>query len=174
MATERVPQRLWHVSGWALRLVTAGALAVSAFVHDDLADRYQLNRSGGMSQVELFQVEAGVAALAALLVLLSARCLVSAFAFGVAASAFAAVPINANYDIGALGPIPDMYEPLWYPEKTLTAVFEAAAASTALLGLSHGDGRRANPTKPARDSAASPPPSSVATAALALIKILRS
>ena len=55
MATERVPQRLWHVSGWALRLVTAGALAVSAFVHADLADRYQLNRSGGMSQVELFR-----------------------------------------------------------------------------------------------------------------------
>jgi len=88
-----------------------------------------------MSQGELFQIEAGVATLAALLVLLSARRLVSAFAFGVATSAFAAVLINANYDIGALGPIPDMYEPLWYPERTLTAVFEAAAASTALLGF---------------------------------------
>jgi hypothetical protein len=31
-----------------------------------------------------------------------------------------------------------------------------------------------NPTKPARDSAASSPPSSVATPALALIKILQS
>ena len=53
----------------------------------------------------------------------------------VAASALAAVLINANYDIGTLGPIPDMYEPLWYPEKSLTAVFEALAASTVLLGF---------------------------------------
>ena len=135
MATERAPQRLWHVSGWALRLVTAGALAVSAFVHADLADRYHLNRSGGLSQGELFQIEAGAAALAALLVLLSARRLAWAFAFGVAASALAAVLINANYDIGALGPIPDMYEPLWYPEKTLTALFEAVAAGTSMLGF---------------------------------------
>ena len=135
MATERLPQRFRHVSSWALRLVTAGALAVSVFVHADLADRYQLNRSGGLSQGELFQIAAGAAALAALLVLLSARRLVWAFAFAVAASAVAAVLISANYDIGAVGPIPDMYEPLWYPEKTLTAVFEAVAASTALLGF---------------------------------------
>ena len=135
MVTERVPQRLWHVSGWALRLVTAGALAVSAFVHADLAARYQLNRSGGLSQGELFQIEAGVTALAALLVLLSARRLVWALAFGVAASALAAVLISANYDIGPIGPIPDMYEPLWYPEKTLTAVFEAVAVGTSLLGF---------------------------------------
>ena len=135
MATERSPQRLRRVSTWALRLVTAGALAVSAFVHADLVDRYHLNRSEGLSQGQLFQIEAGVAALAALLVLLSVRRLVWAFAFAVAASALAAVLINANYDIGALGPIPDMYEPLWYPEKTLTAVFEAVAVGAALLGF---------------------------------------
>src|SRR5262245_61524882 len=107
MATERLPQRFRPVLSWALRLVTAGALAVSAFVHADLADRYQVNRSGGLSQGELFQIAAGAAALAALLVLLSARRLVCAFAFGVAAGALAAVLISANYDIGAIGPIPD-------------------------------------------------------------------
>ena len=135
MATEQLPQRFRHILSWALRLVTAGALAVSAFVHADLADRYHLNRSGGLSQGELFQIAAAVAALAALLILLSARRLVWAFAFGVAASALAAVLITANFDIGAIGPIPDMYEPLWYPEKTVAAVFETVAAGTALLGF---------------------------------------
>jgi hypothetical protein len=108
--------------------------------------------------------------LPALLVLPSARRVVSAFAFGVAASAFAAVLFNANYDIGAFGPIPDMYEPLWYPEKTLTAVFEAAAASTALPGFLMATAA----ARTRRSRREIPPPSSVATPALALIKILQS
>lgn len=124
-----------RVAGWALRVVTAGSLAVSAYVHADLAQRYELNRSGGLSQGQLFQITAGVASLAALLILLSARRLVWAFAFVVAASALAAVLISANYDIGAIGPVPDMYEPLWYPKKTLSAVFEAVGAGAALLGF---------------------------------------
>jgi hypothetical protein len=126
-----------------------------------------------MSEGELFQIAAGVAAFAALLVLPSARRVVSAFAFGVAASAFAAVLINANYDIGAFGPIPDMYGPLWYPEKTLTAVFEAAAASTALPGFLMATAA-ARTRRSRREIPPPVPPSSVATPALALIKILQS
>ena len=75
-----------------------------------LVDGYQPNRSSGLSQGELFQIAARAAALAAVL-------------------------INSNYDIGALGPIAGRYEPLGYPEKTLTAVFETVTASTALPGF---------------------------------------
>jgi hypothetical protein len=57
------------------------------------------------------------------------------FQIAARAAALAAVLINANYDIGAPGPIASMYEPLRYPEKTLTAVFETMTASTALLGF---------------------------------------
>jgi len=37
--------------------------------------------------------------------------------------------------VGAVGPLPDMYEPFWFPDKTLAAVAEgiAVAASVALV-----------------------------------------
>jgi hypothetical protein len=123
------------IFGWFVRLVTAGALAVDAYVHADLVDRYEPNRSGGLSQGALFQLEAAAAAVAALLILLSARRWVWAIACAVAASALGAVLVYANYDIGAIGPIPDMYEPLWYGEKQLAAVVEAIATAASLLGL---------------------------------------
>jgi len=126
-----------YVIDWTLRLATAAALAIDAYVHADLIDLYARNRSDGLSQGDLFRTEAAVSALAALLVLglPRARRLVWALAFVVAASALAGVMIYANYDLGAIGPIPDMYEPSWYGEKTLAAVAEAVAAGTALLGF---------------------------------------
>jgi hypothetical protein len=110
-------------------------LAIDAYIHADLAREYSLNSSGGLSQGDLFKIEAALASLAALLILLSARRIVWAFAFVVAASALAAVMIYANFDIGAIGPVPDMYEPLWYPEKRLAAIFEAVAAVTSAVGF---------------------------------------
>jgi hypothetical protein len=149
-----------HVIDWTLRLPTAAALAIDAYVHADLIDLYARNRSDGLSQGDLFRVEAAVSALAALLVLglPRARRLTWALAFVVAASALAGVMIYANYDLGAIGPIPDMYEPSWYGEKNLAAVAEAVAAGTALLGLlvaSHA-------TRRATRRAASPAASDVA------------
>jgi hypothetical protein len=126
---------LSRVLGWALRVVASAALALDAYVHADLASRYALNQSGGLSQGQLFQIQAGVAAFAALLILLFANRLVWAFVFIVSASALAAVMISTNYDIGAIGPIPDMYEPIWYGEKALTAVAEAVAAGVAVVGF---------------------------------------
>ena len=57
--------------GWTLRLATAAALAVDAYVHADLVDHYAANRSPGtLSQGDLFHIEAGAASLAALLIIL--------------------------------------------------------------------------------------------------------
>jgi hypothetical protein len=134
-APERPSGVLRPVAGWGLRLLTAVALAIDAYVHADLAARYAPNRSGGLSQGELFQIEAGLAALAALLILFSARRLVWAFTFVVAASALTAVLVSANLDLGAIGPIPDMYEPLWYPEKVIAAVAEAVAVACSVVGF---------------------------------------
>jgi hypothetical protein len=122
---------------WTLRVATAAALAIDSYVHADLIDLYARNRSDGLSQGDLFRIEAAVSALAALLVLGLpwARRLVWVLAFVVAASALGGVMIYANYDLGAIGPIPDMYEPSWYGEKTLSAVAEAVAAGIALLGF---------------------------------------
>jgi hypothetical protein len=108
---------------------------VDAFVHADLAGRYAPNGTGFLSQGDLFRIEAGVASLAALLVLLSAGRLVWALAFAIAASAVGAIVLYAYYDLGAIGPLPNMYEPVWYPEKTAAAVFEGIATVSAVVGF---------------------------------------
>ncbi|WP_042438934.1 hypothetical protein [Streptacidiphilus albus] len=120
---------------WLLRLVTAAALAVDAYVHADLAPGYDF-AGRGISQGDLFLVEAAAAALAALLlILLGTRPLVWAYALLVALAGTGAVLLYRYVDVGALGPLRNMYEPVWYPEKTLSAVAEAAAVVTALCGL---------------------------------------
>jgi hypothetical protein len=120
---------------WSLALVTAAALAVDAYVHADLAPGYDAVRAS-LSQGELFRVEAAAAALAALVLLAAHRRPVAwAFAFLVAAAGIGAVLLYRYVDVGGLGPLPNMYEPAWFPEKTASAVAEAVAAATALLGL---------------------------------------
>ncbi|SEM01240.1 hypothetical protein [Streptacidiphilus jiangxiensis] len=120
---------------WALAVVTAAALAVDAYVHADLAPAYDSIRAS-VSQGTLFRVEAAAAALAALLVLVARRRRAAwLFAFLVAAGGLAAVLLYRYVQVGAVGPLPDMYEPIWFPEKTASAVAEAVGAGTALLGL---------------------------------------
>lgn len=143
MRTRSLP--LWPlwvvpVALWVLRAATAAMLGVDAYVHADLAMRYDPNRDTGLSQGTLFRWEAGVAAFAALAVLVvfwrtAWSLLAWALALVVAASALGAVMIYAHYDVGRLGPLPDMYEPFWYGQKTQAAVAEAIATGTAALGL---------------------------------------
>lgn len=38
-------------------------------------------------------------------------------------------------DLGALGPFPDLYDPVWFPEKLWAAFGEGAAAFAALTGV---------------------------------------
>jgi hypothetical protein len=57
-------------------------------------------------------------------------------ALAVAASALGAVLLYRYMDVGALGPLPDMYENTWQvPGKPLSAAAEAAAVVLATLGL---------------------------------------
>jgi hypothetical protein len=120
---------------WLLRLLTAAALAVDAYVHADLAPTYDFTHAS-ISQGTLFRVEAGAASLAALLLIAAGRRpMVWAFAFLVAAGGLAAVLLYRYVDVGAFGPFPNMYEPLWYAEKTRSAIAEAIGTGTALAGL---------------------------------------
>jgi hypothetical protein len=136
---------------WVLRLSTAAALAIDAYVHADLVHRYQLNQgTAAISQGDLFKIEAGVAAFAALAVILTAWRLTWVMGFLVAASALGGLLLYRYRDPGFLGPLPDMYEPAWYPEKTLAAIAEAAAVVTTALGLVlHGWWLRRTPRPPA-------------------------
>jgi hypothetical protein len=120
---------------WLLRLLTAAGLAVDAYVHADLAPTYDAVTKT-ISQGALFRVEAGAAALAALLLILfGTRPLVWVYALLVAAAGVAAVLLYRYVDVGAIGPLPNMHEPFWYTEKTVSAVAEAAATVTAAVGL---------------------------------------
>jgi hypothetical protein len=64
------------------------------------------------------------------------RCWSWLAALAVAASALGAVLLYRYVDVGALGPLPDMYENTWQvPGKLLSAYAEAAAIGLAGLGL---------------------------------------
>ena len=142
------PRLRWRANQPALRSLTAAALVTDAIVHFQLAHRYDLNGQGGLSQGELFRVEAGVAVLAAALVLLAANRITWALAAVIAASAFGAVLVSTYVDIGAVGPVPDMFEPYWYPSKVVAALAEGAGTLTALTGLGVSSYARGGRTKP--------------------------
>jgi hypothetical protein len=130
----------------ALALIAAAGLAIDAYVHFDLASTYAPIKSSVLNQGDLFRGEAVVAAIAAAAVLLRPRRYTAAFAFLVAAAGTAAVLVYAYVDLGAFGPFPDMYDPLWFGEKTLSVVAEGvgALAALALFALLHAEARREN------------------------------
>ena len=53
----------------------------------------------------------------------------------VALSAFAAVVLSVYIQLPQVGPIPAMYEPLWFFEKTVSAVAEGIAGVLAIVGF---------------------------------------
>jgi hypothetical protein len=120
------------VARTVLVLVTAAGLAVDAYVHLDLAGNYAANKTDVISQAWIFRIEAVVAILAAVAVLVRPRRWSAAFAFVVAASALAALLVYRYADLGTLGPIPAMYEPIWFTEKLISFWAELAATLSAL------------------------------------------
>ena len=122
------------MAGLVLRLLVAAGLAVDAYVHANLAPVYDGVRAS-ISQGNLFRIEAGVAAAAALIVLAWGRRTGFGLALAVAACGLGALLLYRYVDVGQLGPLPNMYEPSWFGEKTAAAVAEAAAVVAAAVGL---------------------------------------
>ena len=52
----------------------------------------------------------------------------------VALSSRAPVILYRYVQVPAIGPLPSMYEPVWYTAKVITAVAEAAAGALAVAG----------------------------------------
>lgn len=126
-----------------LRVLTAAGLAVDAYVHLLLAGRYGAASSGGIGEGFLFRAEAVAAIVVALLVLATGHRISYLLAFLVGLSALAAVLVYRYIDIPAFGPIPAMYEPLWFTKKAVSAVAEGATAVFAAAGfLATRRGRR--------------------------------
>jgi hypothetical protein len=125
----------WRFLRGTARVLAAAGLAADAYVHAHLAERYDVVTTASLSQGTLFRVEAGLAALAALLVLVLHRALTDLFAWLVAAGGLALLLIYRYVDVGALGPVPNMYEPAWFSDKWLTVAGQGLAvlAITVLL-----------------------------------------
>jgi hypothetical protein len=134
-----------RASDIVLRALVAAALAVDAFVHLTLAANYQLAAPGGIGAGNVFRIEAVVAILAALYVLIRGSRLSFAAAFVVAFSALVAVILYRYVDVPPIGPIPAMYEPIWFFQKTMSAVSEAIGA--LLAGVGFAMQRRGRATK---------------------------
>lgn len=121
---------------WVACVVTAVGLGVDFYVHWHLAPGYDSIVGRGslhLSQGELFRVEAGLALLGLLLVLLLPQRWAAVVAFVIAGGGVMAVLAYRYVDPGAFGPMPDMYEPFWYPEKTISLIAEVVAAVAALV-----------------------------------------
>jgi hypothetical protein len=123
------------IISWTLRVGAAAALGIDAAVHWRNASAYDAV-AATVSQGELFRAEAAVAVVVGLLVLVRPRPSSWLAALLVAASALGAVLLYRYVDVGALGPLPDLYENTWQvPGKLLSAYAEGAAVVLAGLGL---------------------------------------
>lgn len=119
---------------WVVRGGAAAGLVVSAVVHVQLAPGYQQGAPGGIGQGTLFLVQAGAAVLAAVFVLLKGSRAAFASAAVVGLSSLAAVILYRYVQVPAIGPLPSMYEPVWYTAKVVTAVAEGVAGALAVAG----------------------------------------
>lgn len=126
----------WSVTDVALRLFGAAALAISSYVHLHGAHFYT-SLGNTITQADLFYAQGAVAAAVGLWVLLTGQRLAWVAAGLVGAGSFAAVMLYRYVNVGAIGPIPNMYEPTWQTnEKLLSAYAEAAAVVIAVIALS--------------------------------------
>jgi hypothetical protein len=139
MSTPAVARRTLNL---VIRVLLAAALAVDAVVHIHLAPQYQQANPGGIGQGNLFYIESGLAILVGLYVLFRGSRFAYFLALLVTASAARAAIASVYVGLPAIGPIPALDEPVWFPEKTLSVVAEGIGAVLAIIGLVVGGRRR--------------------------------
>ncbi len=111
--------------------VTVAGLAVDAYVHLKLASGYD-PVSATVSQGMLFRLEAAMAIVAAVLLLVRPGRLTAGLAALVAGGGVVALLLYYFVNVGQIGPLPNMYEHVWYAEKVVTLVAQVVATGTAL------------------------------------------
>lgn len=119
-----------------LAVAAAGGLGVDAYVHVTTASSYASNGGAILNEGNLFSAEAVAAAFAAIFLLVSPRTVGWLLSLAVAVTALAAVAISTYVDVGAIGPIPDLYEPTWrVAGKVPATLAEAFATAVSLPGV---------------------------------------
>jgi hypothetical protein len=131
----------------AAGLIAVAGLSIDAYVHLDLASTYA-EAQAAINEGILFRAEAVLALLTAIALITSRRRLPFVLGFAVSASALTLMLVSRYVDLGPIGPFPDLYDPVWFPEKLWAAGGEAAAviasvAGIVLLSIRTGPGRSA-------------------------------
>lgn len=125
-----------------VRALVVLALAVDALIHFRLAENFQLAVPGGIGGGTLFRLQAGAAVLSGVFLAVRGSRWAYALAGLVLLSAFVAIMLYRYVDVPTIGPIPAMYEPIWYFEKSLSAVATGVGAVLAGAGLMLQRGRK--------------------------------
>jgi hypothetical protein len=123
---------------WVLAGLAVAGLAVDAYTHFDLAPTYRFNATSTLSESLLFRVEAVLAILVALAVVVRRNRLTALLVVLVAGGGLVLLLVYRYVDIGRIGPIPAMYDPEWFAEKVASALGEAVAALAGCLLLALG------------------------------------
>lgn len=118
-----------------VRVAVVAALSIDAVIHLRLASNYQLAAPSGIGGGNLFRIQAVAAILIGIYLLVRPGRLAYAVAALVLLSAFVAVVLYRYVEVPTIGPIPSMYEPIWYGEKTLSAVAEGVGGVLATVGV---------------------------------------
>jgi hypothetical protein len=122
------------MTGLAVRLLTAAALAVSAYVHLDLSTS-PYYAAGQLTLGALFLGQAVLAVAVAGWVLVRPSRASWAAAAVVAAASLLALVLSTYVRLPSVGPFPVLYEPFWYADKVVAAVAAGVALLSALAGL---------------------------------------
>ena len=133
------------VARWGLIVVALVGLGIDAYTHLDLAHLYMGNTTGTVNEGVLFQIEAGLAIAAGVWLLLRPGVLSIIATVLITAGGAAALVVYRYYDIGKIGPIPNMHEPIWFTEKkwSLAGELIALVAVLVLLAITVLNRRRA-------------------------------
>lgn len=117
-----------------LRVLAVAGLAVSAYVHLHVAHLYAGN-GDPISQGDLFVAQGVVAAVVAVVLLVTGWRWVWMLAAVVGAASLAAVLASRYTSLGGIGPLPNMHDASWQPspDKLLSAIAEAAVVAAFLL-----------------------------------------
>ena len=120
----------------ALQVGSALALAVTGYLHYDLAGGYA-GVGSAITQEQLFLAQAVACAAVALAVLLRpSKATFGAVAL-VGAGSLVAVLLSRYASLPSVGPFPEMTEPVWFPRKTWSAWADLAALLLGLAGLGY-------------------------------------
>ncbi len=120
---------------WALVAITVVGLGLDAYYHLSVAHNFAFNKTSFISEETLFRIESGLAIVAGLAVIVRVNLWTSAFAFLVAAGGLGLLVLYRYVNVGQVGPIPNMYEPVWHVPGKQGSVLGEIIAIVGALGL---------------------------------------